>query len=208
MILFTWSLLAISGAMLVIQVEIVKFTFSHWVDLRYVFFSIIRHWLQFQHGNYMSILLNTNVNGVIGLALAFIVCEVGHRLNDTFDEINFTIVQLDWYLFPIEIKRMLPMIIVNTHQIETLKCFGSITCNRDVFKNVSSLKWFVLIIWINSLFPWHNLNCFQLIHRAYSYFMVLGQLDDWRLFAFFWRHLRILTVALDPVIYSYEILTA
>lgn len=88
----------------------------------------------------MSLLLNSTLNGVIGLAFAFLVCEIGHRLNNTFDEINFKIDQLDWYLLPIELKRMLPMIIGNAQQRESLKCFGSITCNRVVLKNVGKIS--------------------------------------------------------------------
>lgn len=75
-------------------------------------------------------------NGIIGLATVFIACEIGHRMNDAFKEINFTIDKLDWHLFPIEIKRMFPMIIAIVQQPVTLECFGSIACTRDVFKNV------------------------------------------------------------------------
>ena len=66
----------------------------------------------------------------------FIACEISQRVNDAFNGLNLTIHQFDWYLFPIEIQRMLPMIIVVAQQPVTLECFGSISCSREVFKNV------------------------------------------------------------------------
>lgn len=86
----------------------------------------------------MSLLLNSTLNGIEGLVIVFIVSELGQRLNNAFEEIDLTIEQFDWYIFPIEIQRMLPMIIANAQQTVSLECFGSIACAREVFKNVSS----------------------------------------------------------------------
>lgn len=85
----------------------------------------------------MSLLPDATLNGTFGLILVFVACELGHRITDAFDRIDFTIDQLDWYLFPIEVKRVLPMIIVSAQQPVSVGCFGSIVCIRDVFKNVS-----------------------------------------------------------------------
>lgn len=76
------------------------------------------------------------MDGIFALATVFAACELGQRITDAFDEVNFTFVQFDWYLFPTEIKRMLPVIIANAQQPYEMECFGSITCSRDVFKNV------------------------------------------------------------------------
>lgn len=78
------------------------------------------------------------ISGILALALVFIACEIGQRLNDAFDEINSTIIQFKWYLFPLEIKKVLPIIIGGAQQPVSLECFGSITCTREVFKQVSS----------------------------------------------------------------------
>lgn len=76
------------------------------------------------------------MNGSTGLALVFIACELGQRINNAFDEIDSTIEQFDWYLFPIEVKRILPMIIVIAQQPIALECFGSIACSREIFEKV------------------------------------------------------------------------
>lgn len=84
----------------------------------------------------MSVLLNVTLNGLLGLAMVFIACELGERLNGAFEKIDVTIDKFDWYLFPIEIKRILPMIMANAQQPVSLECFGSIACNREVFRKV------------------------------------------------------------------------
>ena len=89
------------------------------------------------HKNIMPLLLLI-INGIIAFAMVFIACEIGQRMNDAFDKIDFTIDQSDWYLFPIGVQRMLPTIIAVAQQPVSLECFGSITCTREVFKNVSN----------------------------------------------------------------------
>lgn len=84
----------------------------------------------------MSLILLISI-GIFGFVLALIGCEIGQRISDAFDKIDLTIEQFSWYLFPIEIKRMLPMIMSITQQTISLECFGSITCTRNVFKNVN-----------------------------------------------------------------------
>lgn len=82
------------------------------------------------------VLLLPVINGMIGFVLVFVACELGQRINCAFDDVSHTIEQFDWYLFPIEIKRTLPVIIANAQQPVSLDCFESVKCTRDVFKNV------------------------------------------------------------------------
>lgn len=84
----------------------------------------------------MSVKLNATVDGLIGLTLVFIASELGQRMNDAFERIDTTIDKLDWYLLPIKIKRMLPMVMANTQQPVTLECFGSMACTREIFRKV------------------------------------------------------------------------
>lgn len=138
MTLFTWSLLAISYALLMIKVELVEYSLASQNErfIRYsLFFFALNLWYQTQHGNMMVLLLPV-INGMIGLILVFIACELGQRINCAFDDINHTIEQSEWYLFPGEIKRMFPVIIANAQEPVSLECFGSIACTREVFKNV------------------------------------------------------------------------
>lgn len=91
------------------------------------------------HENVLPLLLLIS-NGLIAFATVFIACELGQRMTDAFDEIDSTICQFEWYLFPIEIKQILPTIIAIAREPVEVECFGSIACTREVFKNVSILK--------------------------------------------------------------------
>lgn len=128
-----------------------------------------------QHANKLDLWLPI-VNGFIGLILAFISCELGHRMTDAFVQINYSVDRFRWYLLPIEIKRMLPMVIRSAQEPISLECFGTTTCTRDVFKSVgiSNIKSIekrvdVLIFLIS----------FQIVHTAFSCFMVLRELMNW-----------------------------
>lgn len=95
------------------------------------------------HGDFMPLLLLI-VNGINGLSTVFFACEVGQRMTDSFEKINFTMDLIDWYLFPSDIKRMFPMILAISQQPVSLECFGSIVCGREVFKKVCIYQ---IILW-------------------------------------------------------------
>lgn len=127
----------------------------------------------------MSVLLDAISFGALGLTLVFIACDLGQRTSDAFAGIDITIGQFDWYLFPIKIKRILPMIIANAQQPVLLECFGGITCTREVFRKVGikpsnrevpSKLLSLLRVLVDIYF-----NYFQILHCAYSYFTVLSQ---------------------------------
>lgn len=71
------------------------------------------------------------------IGLASLPSELGQRITDAFDNIDEVLNELDWYLLPIDTKKILPLILINTQDIVALKCFGSILCGREAFKNVS-----------------------------------------------------------------------
>ena len=71
-----------------------------------------------------------------------LICEFVGRISNEFNEIGYLIEQFDWYLFPIEMLRMLPIILLNTQQLVTFKCFGTMACDRETFGkvNLESMK--------------------------------------------------------------------
>lgn len=44
--------------------------------------------------------------------------------------------QCDWYLFPIEMQRMLIIVMSNTQQPTIIHAFGNAQCSREAFKKV------------------------------------------------------------------------
>lgn len=67
----------------------------------------------------------------------FIICDLGQRLTDAFEEDRDELLTFDWYLFPLEIRRLLPNILIGTQQPVVLDCFGSICVLRSTFNEVS-----------------------------------------------------------------------
>lgn len=71
------------------------------------------------------------------LAVLFIACELCQHVNGAFNECSDIVDQFGWYRFPAEVKQILPIILSFTQQPVVIKCFGSITCDRETFKYVS-----------------------------------------------------------------------
>lgn len=70
------------------------------------------------------------------LALFYSFCQFGQRLTDHFSELEMAISECDWYLFPEETQRILPIIIVAYQRHVTLQGFGNVSCTRETFKQV------------------------------------------------------------------------
>lgn len=80
----------------------------------------------------VTVLLIFYVNVAIGVG-----CEIGQQSCDLFiEEINDKFDQIDWYLYPIEIRRTLPTVFVMAQKAVCLEFFGSMTASRDTFKKV------------------------------------------------------------------------
>lgn len=73
----------------------------------------------------------------ISFGLNFTICEIGQRVSGAFDEVGDAIDELNWYMLPNELQKILPTILINAQQPATLECFGSISCARETFKGAS-----------------------------------------------------------------------
>lgn len=65
-----------------------------------------------------------------------ILCELGQRLSDAFEEVGDEIEAFEWDLFPHEIQKLLPVMMMVGQQPVTLECFGSTSGTRETFKKV------------------------------------------------------------------------
>ena len=74
---------------------------------------------------------------IYAFGVLFITCELGQRLNQAFEDCNDIINQFKWYSFPVEIQKMLPIIMNFAQQQVVFYCFGSTACIRETFKSVS-----------------------------------------------------------------------
>lgn len=67
-------------------------------------------------------------------------CEFGERVGMAFDQINIAIEQLKWYLLPHKTRKMLLNILIVAQEPIEFNIFGSVSCNRKTFKEVSRVQ--------------------------------------------------------------------
>lgn len=64
----------------------------------------------------------------------FVFCDSSERVDLKFDEIDFY--QCEWYSFPPNVQRSLPIVIANTQLPVVLEAFGGLACTRETFQRV------------------------------------------------------------------------
>lgn len=68
----------------------------------------------------------------------FLTCDFGERVSNRFDVIDDVLCQFEWYDLPLEVQKMLPIIMMSTQQTVVFKGFGNILLLREVFRKVSA----------------------------------------------------------------------
>lgn len=66
----------------------------------------------------------------------FLMCELGQRGTNAFEEIDNVVKEFEWNLFSHEIQRILPKILIVTQKPVVFECFGSTSALRETFKQV------------------------------------------------------------------------
>lgn len=74
------------------------------------------------------------------LIVLFAPCELSGRISTEFEQINYHIDQFDWYLFSLDMKKMLIIIMANAQQPVDVGGFGSFPCNRETFEKVRDTR--------------------------------------------------------------------
>lgn len=106
--------------------------------------------------------------------IVFVICELGQRPTNAYEDLEDVIGQFDWYLFPIELQRMLPTFTNLTQQTIELPCFGSFACSRETFKKVRCTQ-YVGHSWNH--YSLKIMIVFQITNTAFSYFTALRNFD-------------------------------
>lgn len=104
--------------------------------------------MNFQHQNeknplFILVLLSEMFWSILAI---FTACEFGEQLGSAFFEIDRGVVELDWYLFPIELWYWLPTVMVAAQEPIGIHAIGSVSCRRITFKNVSEVDDFEIDI--------------------------------------------------------------
>lgn len=105
----------------------------YWTHFDFGFVSLQPH-----HGNNTVAFIIMLLYGFFGFALIYVVCELSQRISNAFCDISDAIdTGYDWYLYPLELQRMLPLIMLPIQKPVVIRCFGCVQCSRRAFKNVS-----------------------------------------------------------------------
>lgn len=70
------------------------------------------------------------------LLLVLFTCEAGQQFSNAFSKVDDIVCQLNFYLLPIEIQRMLPILIMYAQEPLVVVFFGSLSGTREQFKKV------------------------------------------------------------------------
>lgn len=123
--------------------------------------SIDCHFFHFKVGQWSELIWNC----------AFTVCAglTGTRVTIQFELFSNEFRQCDWYLLPIEMRRMYMIFLLDTQNPIRLLSYANITCERETSKKV-----FISLthIPINAYSPTY-IFIFQMINTAFSYFMTV-----------------------------------
>lgn len=106
------------------------------------FFNYIRveylAWLSIQkHAGISLMLVNQLCVTFWSFALIFLFCNFGEKISGQFTKLNDVIYQCNWYLCPLKIQQMFPMILTATQNVPTMTSFGNVVCSRESFKKVT-----------------------------------------------------------------------
>lgn len=87
----------------------------------------------------MALLIITIFYVFYAIGLVLVICELGQRITNAFDEIDDQIENFDWNLFSLEVQKLLPIMLMVVQQPVELHIFGSASGLRETFKKVRFL---------------------------------------------------------------------
>lgn len=73
---------------------------------------------------------------LFSIIMIFASCSVGEMVTSRFDLFDVEFNQCKWYLYPMEIKRILVMILLNNQQPVIIKGYANTVCRREAFERV------------------------------------------------------------------------
>lgn len=70
----------------------------------------------------------------------FLACECGEQVRHAYNEIECELHQLSWYRLPIELRKILPKVLLYAQEPVIIRGFGSFASSREVFRKASLRK--------------------------------------------------------------------
>lgn len=73
---------------------------------------------------------------IFEFAPIFLFCEFGERISIETEEAYNELLRCNWFIFPMIVRKILPIIIIGNEKPLGIEGFGNIKCTREAFKKV------------------------------------------------------------------------
>lgn len=77
-------------------------------------------------------------HGLVVLGLMFFSCEIGQQITNMYEDITERFEQLNWYIFPMKVQRIMPTAMINLNETVDIGCFGMMSGSRLQFQKVNA----------------------------------------------------------------------
>lgn len=85
-----------------------------------------------------DLLLVSAGNGIcIMLPFMFIFCHFGENVKTAYLDLSDSIYGISWYLYPVKIQKLLPVILMSSAKPIRFESVGSLDCSYETFKSVN-----------------------------------------------------------------------
>lgn len=93
---------------------------------------------ELDESNAMDI-ISTLTIGFWSFLAIFCMCEFGEQVTNQFIKFNDELDQCSWYLFPMQLQRMLIIVMINAQQPAVIQGYANAVCTRFAFNKVAHL---------------------------------------------------------------------
>lgn len=143
-----WSFLNVCSSLFIFHFEIVEYSLFHKTFFSSFFFQMcffcFFFWLvkQSRVDSSPFEILYPLVLLFWSFAVVFVFCEFGEQVSNQYEYFNDELCECDWYLLPVEMQRILSIVMMNSQQPIFIQGYANTLCIRYTFKTVT---------WINSI---------------------------------------------------------
>lgn len=151
---FVWTIMTLCASFLILQLQLVKYfkpSFQQPLSFHFIYNSI--EFLPNQNLLFLILFLfsslqkSDNVLDTIELTMALILqfwsllmifffCILGEMVTNQFEMFNDELNQCNWYVLPLELQKIMIIVMVNAQRETVIRGFGNILCTRQTFKKV------------------------------------------------------------------------
>lgn len=134
--IFLWTLSTVCCNLILLQTQLVDNT-NPLDGLRTIFLAIWSFVVNILKNKHfiLYIVLFFVINSSLFQTI-YVVCILGQRMTDQFNDFNVELDQCNWYTFPTRLQKMYGIFVHNAQQEMGLRGYGNLLCSLDTMKRV------------------------------------------------------------------------